>query len=172
MRESPEIVRNYAQQAVQYVRAALGATLEYDSDTLPILDHYLTTARGQDIALPLITFTAGAYFGEVVRLHLGGDWELPNPDDPTTWRVTLPGGLSFVPAGMVLSALENSDETDVDSNLHAPPTIQSVLESALERMGQVSQDDYFSLCGRYDTLEHLQAVLLAAAAHKAHPDLA
>jgi len=37
----PARVREYANQAVEYVRRALGIDLEYDSDTLPLLDHYL-----------------------------------------------------------------------------------------------------------------------------------
>ena len=35
----PVRVREYADQAVAYVRRALGVALEYDSDTLPLLDH-------------------------------------------------------------------------------------------------------------------------------------
>jgi hypothetical protein len=31
-------------------------------------------------------------------------------------------------------------------------------------MGNVTVEEYFSLCGRYDTLTHLQAVVLAIAA--------
>ena len=73
----PARVREYADQAVAYVERALGVALEYDSDTLPLLDHYLrivprasrrrrSTARDR---------TAGAYFGEVVRRRLGGRWE-------------------------------------------------------------------------------------------------
>ena len=39
----PSRVREYADQAVAYVQRALGIKLEYDSDTLPVLDHYLRT---------------------------------------------------------------------------------------------------------------------------------
>src|SRR5580692_8675382 len=45
---APERVREYADQVVAYVRRALGVTLEYDSDTLPLLDHYLRTVPAAD----------------------------------------------------------------------------------------------------------------------------
>jgi len=34
----------------------------------------------------------------------------------------------------------------------------------LARMGEVSVEDYYSLCGRLDTLEHVHEVLVAVAA--------
>src|SRR6185312_3960156 len=68
----PARVREYADQAVAYVQRALGVTLEYDSDTLPLLDHYLRSANdAQAPTQELVTATAGAYFGEVVRRRLG-----------------------------------------------------------------------------------------------------
>ncbi|TMQ07159.1 MAG: hypothetical protein E6J90_44235 [Deltaproteobacteria bacterium] len=38
------------------------------------------------------------------------------------------------------------------------------VQQALARMGEVSIDDYYSLCGRLDTLEHVHEVLVAVAA--------
>ena len=46
----PARVREYAEQAVEYVRRALGVALEYDSNTLPLLDHYLRTVPGEQTA--------------------------------------------------------------------------------------------------------------------------
>ena len=36
----PHEVAEYATRTVDYVQRALGVALEYDSDTLPLLDHY------------------------------------------------------------------------------------------------------------------------------------
>ena len=84
----PARVREYADQVVSYVRNALGVTLEYDSNTLPLLDHYLRNVpEGQPAALKLIIATSGAYFGEVVRRRLGGRWELATED--ADWRMVL-----------------------------------------------------------------------------------
>lgn len=164
---APPRVHEYAEQVVTYVQRALGVKLEYDSDTLPILDHYLrtvqeTAATAQPATLQLVIVTAGAYFGEVVRRRLGGRWEL-GPED-IEWRMVLPTGLNFAPAGFAAAAIAQADLDDVDSELDAPPRMKTHVQQALQRMGEVSVDDYYSLCGRLDTLEHIHEVLVAVAA--------
>jgi hypothetical protein len=159
----PPRVREYADQAVTYVRRALGVTLEYDSDTLPLLDHYLRTVPdGQPATIQLVVTTSGAYFGEVVRRRLGGRWEVAGED--VEWRVVLPTGLNFAPAGFVAAAIARADLDDLDSEFDAPPRMRPYVQRALERMGEVSVEDYYSLCGRLDTLEHVHEVLVAVAA--------
>lgn len=161
----PEPIGEYADQVVDYVHRALGVTLEFNSETLPVLDHYLRQASGsQPAAVALIAATSGAYFGEVVRRRLGGYWHVEDPD-PGEWRFELPGGLCFRPVGVVLAAIFCTDE--YDDNLTAPPKMLEAAEAALARMGEVTSEEYYSLCGRLDTLEHLQAVLLAIAAREA-----
>ena len=181
---APERIREYAEQAVAYVQRALGVKLEYDSDTLPVMDHYLRTVPtnraiegdddgGADLAKPaianeqtaavqLVLATAGAYFGEVVRRRNGGRWELA--DEQADWRVVLPTGLNFSPIGFVASAIAQSDLDDLDSELDAPPRMQPYVKQALDRMGEVTVEEYYSLCGRLDTLEHIHEVLVAVAA--------
>jgi hypothetical protein len=159
----PARVREYADQAVDYVRRALGVTLEYDSDTLPLLDHYLRSVPEQQPAtMQLVIATSGAYFGEVVRRRLGGRWELATADED--WRVVLPTGLNFSPAGFVAAAIAMADLEDLDSELDAPPRMRPYVQQALARMGEVSLEDYYSLCGRLDTLEHIHEILVAVAA--------
>ena len=159
----PAQVREYADQAVEYVRRALGVTLEYDSDTLPLLDHYLRTVAGEKAETThLVIATSGAYFGEVVRRRLGGRWELG--EEEGQWRVVLPTGLNFSPLGMVATAIAQSDLDEVDAGIDAPLRMRSHLQAALQRMGEVSIEDYYSLCGRLDTLEHLHEVMVAVAA--------
>jgi len=159
----PSRVREYADQAVVYVQRALGIKLEYDSNTLPVLDHYLRTVPAdQPAALQLVVATSGAYFGEVVRQHLGGRWELGSEE--AQWRIVLPTGINFSPAGFVAAAIARADLEDLDSEIAAPPRMMPYLQQALARMGEVSVDDYYSLCGRLDTLEHVHEVLVAVAA--------
>jgi len=180
MNAIPSRVSEFADQTVAYVRNALGVTLEYDSDTLPLLDHYLRTVPDdQPHTTALVVATSGAYFGEVVRRRLGGRWEL-EPDRPVAvldetddtrptiegaqWRVVLPTGLSFSPAGFVAAAIAMADLEDLDSEIDAPPRMRPYVQRALARMGEVSVEDYYSLCGRLDTLEHIHEVLVAVAA--------
>jgi hypothetical protein len=159
----PPRIREYADQAVAYVQRALGIRLEYDSDTLPVLDHYLRTVPDdQPAALQLVVATSGAYFGEVVRQRLGGRWELGTKE--AQWRIVLPTGINFSPAGFVAAAIAKADLDDLDSEIAAPPRMLPYLQQALARMGEVSIDDYYSLCGRLDTIEHVHEVLVAVAA--------
>ncbi len=175
----PARISDFADQTVAYVRNALGVTLEYDSNTLPLLDHYLRTVPDdQPHTTALVVATSGAYFGEVVRRRLGGRWEL-EPDRPAVavegtdarpavegaqWRVILPTGLSFSPVGFVAAAIAMADLEDLDSEIEAPPRMRPYVQRALARMGEVSVEDYYSLCGRLDTLEHVHEVLVAVAA--------
>lgn len=171
--EPPPRIREYADQTVEYVRRALGVSLEYDSDTLPLLDHYLRTAsEAQSATVELVIATSGAYFGEVIRRRLGGRWELAGDDsepadgarDALGWRVVLPTGLNFSPAGFVAAAIALADLEDLDSELDAPPRMRPYVQQALQRMGEVPVEEYYSLCGRLDTIEHIHEVLVAVAA--------
>jgi hypothetical protein len=112
--------------------------------------------------MELVLATSGAYFGEVVRRRLGGRWEAPG--EGGDWRVVLPTGLNFSPAGFVASAIAQADTDDHDSEIDAPPRMRPHVQQTLARMGEVSIEDYYSLCGRLDPLEHVHEVLVALAA--------
>jgi hypothetical protein len=165
--ETPKQVQEFASRTVDYVKRALGLELAYDSDTLPLLDHYLRTVPGdQPATVELVVLTAGAYFGEVVRRRLGGRWDVSTGDDDVLgWRMVLPTGINFSPSGFVAAAIVQGELDDLDTALDAPPRTKPHLERALERMGEVTVDDFYSLCGRLDTLEHVHEVLVAVAAH-------
>ena len=160
---APPRVREYADEVVAYVQRALGVKLEFDSNTLPMLDHYLRSVpTDQPAALKLVVLTAAAYFGEVVRQLLGGRWEL-GATEPE-WRMFLPTGLNFSPAGFVAAAIAQADLEDFDSEINAPARMLPHVQDALSRMGELTVEEYYSLCGRLDTLEHLHEVLVAVAA--------
>jgi hypothetical protein len=209
----PVQVLEFASQAVEYVRRALGVTLEYDSETLPILDHYLRQVVSATPARPrngvqtstneLVAATAGAYFGEVVRRRLGGSWTLPS-EDPNSWRLVLPSGLWFWPSAMAMAAIlgpdgdiaaskrdkdeedddvvdaepglhesgddDEDDEDGWDASLQVPEPLRSHVARVLDGMADVSEEEYYSLCCRLDTLEHIQAVLVAMASARRSPD--
>ena len=163
--DCPESVGELAHRMVDYVRESLGIEVEYDSDTLPIVDHYLQSVPADRLDLVnLVSVTAGAYFGEVVRRRLGGRWDLTG-DQPAAWSLVLITGVRFCPAAVVEEAILRSDAER--SLFDTPPKLLPHVEAALERMGEVTEEEFYSLCGRLDTLEHLQTVLLAVAAELA-----
>ena len=73
-------------------------------------------------------------------------------------------GLGEAPAGFVAAAIARAELEDLDTEIAAPPRMMPYLQQAMARMGEVSFDEYYSLCGRLDTLEHLHEVLVAVAA--------
>ena len=160
-------VDELAGQAVAYVQRALGITLGYDSETLPVLDHYISTVpRDRPEMIELVTVTAGAYFGEVVRRQIGARWEMDNPAQAMSWRIVLPTGLNFSPMGFVAAAIVGDELGDVDTAFDAPPAMLPYVEVTLGNMSEQSDQEYYSLCGRYDTLAHLHEVLVAVAASR------
>ncbi len=160
----PQKLREYAETAVNYVRIAVGVAPTYDSDTLPLVDHYLSSVPADEPAtIALMVQTVGAYFGEVVRRNLGGRWDGGSAIHED-WRIILPTGLSFSPTGFVAAAIARTDLEDFDSTLDAPERMKPYVQQALSRMGEVPQDEYYSLCNRLDTLEHVHEVLVAVAA--------
>lgn len=157
----PIEVEEYAKQAVEAVRAALDFEMEWDSETLPVLDHYLRQVdRRQTAMVELVAATAGAYFGEVVRRKIGGWWEL-GEHGPQGWRLLLSSGLSFCPVGVAASSILSAEVADYDSALDASDEMLPTLERTLGRMDALTEDVYYSLCGRYDTVEHVHDVMQA-----------
>lgn len=146
------------------VRTAVTLSLEFDSETLPLLDHYLRQVPSKSHeAASLLAAMTGCYFGETVRQQFGGRWKVES-NDPASWRIVLPGGLSFAPSRLALSAILESEEGEGNADFQAPPKLMVHLEQAMERLGAVSETEYYSLSCRYDTIEHLQEVMLATAA--------
>jgi hypothetical protein len=160
----PPKVLEFVRRALSAVEASVGIGLAFDSETLPLLDHYLRELPGnQPETAALIAAMAGAYFGETVRQCHGGSWATET-EDPAQWRVVMPGGLSFSPVRLALAAILNDESGEGNPDFQAPPRLMSELENTLARMGTVTTREYYSLSCRFDTLEHLQEVMLAFAA--------
>jgi hypothetical protein len=163
--DCPPVVAEFAGRTVDYVERAVGVRLAFDSETLPLLDHYLRgVPTDKPEPLALVAATAGAYFGEVVRHHLGGRWESV-VGDPIDWRFILPTALTIRPGQFVLAAIAGAD-VEGDSDVGVPAVLADLVEDALRAMADVPEDVYYSLCGRLDALEHLHEVVAALAAQK------
>lgn len=124
---APPRVRDLAEGCVRFVERALGVRLDYEAETLSLLDHYIEesrkAARERPEATILLAQSVGAYFGEVVRRRYSSWWRVEG-DDPTFWRIELESVyLSFSPVQLVADALLRNEEG-------APPGGE---ESASER---------------------------------------
>ena len=156
--DCPRAVDEWASRAVEYVQRALALELSWDSETLPIADHWLQSVPSDNrSAFALAACTGGCYFGEVVRRRLGGHWDI-SAASPDGWRLELPCGVWLLPAGMAAAAIVQGDAEGWDDGLHASPPLLPQLRRTLEGMGAVSEEAYYSLGGRLDTLEQVHHV--------------
>jgi hypothetical protein len=156
----PQVVQDLAASCVRFVARALESPLDYTQDTLPLLDHYLRTAtEAEDEILGLVVPAAGAYFGEVVRRHFGqGTWTTKE-DDYAEWRLVVhPGPLSFNPIGVALECA--TDGSEGGSQMSIPDAQREPIESALEHMGEVREDDYYTFAVRFEALELVHEKLI------------
>jgi len=105
----PTVIADLAASCVKYVEHSVGFTLDFEPETLPVLDHYVELARKaaheRQEAAPLVAQAIGAYLGEVTRRKYGGFWRIE--DDPRSYRVEFePVYLILRPIELVSRALE------------------------------------------------------------------
>jgi hypothetical protein len=162
----PGDVHDLAERAVEYVNKAVGVLLDYQPETLPLLDHYLhQVPRDQPATVELIAAAAGAYFGEVARRALGGEWEGAGRPEvpPLDWRVRLSHGVSFSPVAFATVSIAGAELEGYDDSFDVPGVDRAAVEEALAEM-EVPEDEYYSLSGRLETLETVVELLAARAA--------
>jgi hypothetical protein len=169
---APPEVRDLADACVRFVERAIGVKLDYEPETLSILDHYLREARvaspEQPAARVLVAHAAGAYFGEVVRRRHASWWRITG-DDPTAWRIELEAVyLSFSPVQLIVDALfrdealadavsteglggaaphrHDAPQEEIDS-VEAPPLAAVATLAAGERL-ELDEDDAVAVAER------------------------
>lgn len=156
--EIPGEILELAESGRQFALSAVGVELDYDAETLPILDEYLRIASGgvkdRPQLEPLVAKTVAAYFGEVARRRLDGFWRRrEDPNDP--WELCARRAfLSLSPLGVVLEVLEKSSEHDGPSGeLRLAPDDRELAEQRLARLPEVSEDEYYLLSTRLEVIE-------------------
>lgn len=155
----PGAVHELAERTVDFVRRAVGIALDYTPETLPILDHYLRQVPDENLeTVALISATAGAYFGEVARRTLGGEWG-DTDGAPTEWELTVAGALRLTPGAFAREAILTTDTGEAEYDVPEPD--REAVEDALEAKGVVAEDEYYSLCGRLETMQLIADVLAA-----------
>jgi hypothetical protein len=156
----PGAVHELAERTVDFVRRTIGIALDYTPETLPVLDHYLHSVPDDNLeAVALVAATAGAYFGEVARRTLGGEWG-DTAGEPTEWELTVAGALRLTPGAFAREAILTEDTGEAVYDV--PDADRDAVEDALEAKGQVAEDEYYSLCGRLETMQLIADVLTAA----------
>lgn len=153
----PTHVQDLATACVASVKATIGVELDFSHETLPLLDHYArdVEAATEEI-LQLVAPMTGAYFGEVVRRHLGSArWHAP-PDEYPEWRLEMKHVfLCFNPIGTALEVISTADTDGWSSHLRTRKSDEVLVKHALKVFGDVREDDYYTFSIRFETIEQV-----------------
>lgn len=106
---APAQVAELAEGCRRFVKGAIGLDLDYEPDTLSLLDHYIDQARSavamRPEALGVLAQAVGCYFGEVVRRRHPSWWQTDG-DDPAYWQLQFETVyLAFSPVALAYEAL-------------------------------------------------------------------
>jgi hypothetical protein len=160
----PAQILELAENCRQYALSAVGVELDYEVETLPILDEYLRMAaaglRDRPEAAPVVTQAVAAYFGEVVRRRMDGFWrhreDLNDPWELCARRALL----AMSPLGIVLEVLERSTEHDGPSGeLKLAPDDRRLADERLARIPPVSEEEFYLLSTRQEVIETVYEAL-------------
>jgi hypothetical protein len=156
-------VPEFAMAASDYVKRATGLDLDGSVESLAYVDHYLATVgEVSDEMVSLLAPALGAYFGEVIVSHLGGDWASEGRQ-PADWSIAIGDGaplVTFRPVAMAAEALRRDDVEGYDASLVTPPELEGPLDEALSATSPVEESYYYSLTGRLETIEHVLELLV------------
>lgn len=158
----PDRVRDLAEGCVRFVERAVGVKLDYEPETLPLLDHWIAAARPTALAKPetaaVVAHAAGAYFGEVVRRRYPSWWRVEG-DDPGAYRIELaPVYLAFSPVQLVVDALFHgeaaaTDEGEASEQLELDDVDREAVAARLAELPPVSEEEFFSLATRLEVID-------------------
>jgi hypothetical protein len=111
------------------VQRSMRFNLDGSVASLAIVDHYLEQARDEQRApiLALLAASAGAYFGELVRNHLGAQW-IGDASDPRHLRLLLTPEFAYFSPPTSPSP-PSSARTPIPTTRAAPPASRSTPRS-------------------------------------------
>jgi hypothetical protein len=161
----PPQVEELASACVRFVAASYGIALDYEPDTLSVVDQWLRDGRAEIAARPeaidVVQAAAGAYFGEVMRRFFGASWVLEGSH--ASWKLCLSNVYcSFNPIGMAREALLLEAAEGWHAHMDMDPAERDAVEGRLAALPQVEPDEYYSPSTRFDVLCILVEALRAA----------
>ncbi len=191
---SPARLTELGHAACDYVQRATGLDLDHSEESLAFADHYLRQVRSGDPLKPevqiLVAAAIGVYLGETLLGRFGGRWlaipaepaataedgtpVLDSIDDPTGWRVELEAApLICDPLLWARQALRSDPDTseeDGGGGLSAPPSLWEALQAIMARLPPVSEEYYYSLTGRFETVSYIVEILASLRAAEEEKD--
>ncbi len=164
--KTAEFLQELCASCEQHVKDAVGLALDGSIETLPVLDHYLRisaqSVRERPELVPLLSRTAGAYFGQVVAAHFGGFWWAQGAD-AHRWYVCFRNVyLALNPVGIAHRALVwklDSAPEGPPAELHLAREDRGWVSERLEALPPVREGDFYSLSVCVESLEIASAAL-------------
>ena len=164
----PERVGELAEACVRFVERAIGVKLDYQAETLSLLDHYLEegrkAAREKPETAALVAHAAGAYFGEVVRRRHASWWRVEGID-PALYRLELESAyLSFSPVQLMADALlrtertadeeeESAGDEDASERLELEEEDREAVAQRLAELPPVSDREFYAPSTRLEVID-------------------
>lgn len=153
----PDRVADGARSCILYVEKSIGVTLDYTTETLPILDHYLRTAGAPGANQPdttlLLATVAGCYLGEVLRSRHPLQWDL-GQQDPLRWSLTShDASITLFPVAIARIAIEGiAAERQVEA-FQLEDKLKKALTRRLSNLPAVSDDEYVAPSTRVEVID-------------------
>ncbi len=160
---APPMVAEFARNCIQYVQNAMALRLDFEPETLSILDHYGALARDVKVKseaeredlLMLLASLMGCYFGEVIRRSYRCRWSVRHPN-PCEWRLEfLDCFLYFNPVGVAMEVMLDDHAEGWGSGFGTLPDDMAELSESLDRIPGVAPADFFRFTTRWDTLAYI-----------------
>lgn len=154
--EAPPAVAEFAQTCLRYVQTSLGVALDFEPETLPLLDHYLRQAHkdAQDRpeTVPLLATVAGCYLGELLRRRHGGSWTVEG-DDAESWSLQLADApVTVLPVVLAREAIAGEPDPELAPIQISDELRQGVFDH-LADLPQVSEEEFLAPSTRVEVID-------------------
>ena len=152
----PLAVAELAAACVRFVATKYKVPLDFEPETLSLIDQYVRDGRAELSAKPetldLLQGSIGAYFGETLRRAFGATWFCDGDHDG--WRLDFTYVyLTFNPIGMAREALTLGTADGWHAHLETDPGEREILEQRLASLGEIEEDEFYAPTTRFDVVE-------------------
>jgi len=157
-----DVIAELSGACVRFVASRYGVTLDFEPETLSVVDQWVRDARTEIGRRPqvvdLVQSAAGVYLGEVIRRAFGGQWLARGT--PDAWRLCLSAVYcSFNPIAMVREALFLEPDESWHAHFELDPAERERIEQRLATLPNVEADDYYAPSTRFDVVQILVEAL-------------
>jgi hypothetical protein len=153
---APPVVAELAAACVRFVATKYKVPLDFEPETLSMIDQYVRDARAElgekPETIDLLQASIGAYVGEVLRRAFGATWFCEGDHDG--WRLDFTFVyLTFNPVGMAREALAQATQDGWHAHLETDPGETAFLEARLAKLGEIDEEEFYAPTTRFDVVE-------------------